>query len=115
MGVEIDIISRITERFIELSSAEKRIAQFILDDADAVTALPIAELARQANVSQASITRFAKTLGCRDVRDLKVRMTMVEEHLGSSIIAISGVNSRLDRLADRVERIENRLDLTDHH
>jgi archaellum component FlaC len=47
-----------------------------------------------------------------DVRDLKVRMTMVEEHLGSSIIAISGVNSRLDRLSDRVERIENRLDLT---
>jgi len=74
MGVDIDIISRITELFIELSSVEKRIAQFILDEADAVTALPIAELARQANVSQASITRFAKTLGCRDVRDLKVKL-----------------------------------------
>ncbi|EPA9114058.1 TPA: MurR/RpiR family transcriptional regulator [Serratia liquefaciens] len=74
MGVDIDIISRITELFIELSSAEKRIAQFILDEADAVTALPIAELARQANVSQASITRFAKTMGCRDVRDLKVKL-----------------------------------------
>ncbi|EPC4487631.1 MurR/RpiR family transcriptional regulator [Serratia liquefaciens] len=74
MGVDIDIISRITELFIELSSAEKRIAQFILDEADAVTALPIAELARKANVSQASITRFAKTLGCRDVRDLKVKL-----------------------------------------
>jgi len=72
--VDIDIISRITELFIELISAEKRIAQFILDEADAATALPIAELARQANVSQASITRFAKTLGCRDVRDLKVKL-----------------------------------------
>lgn len=72
--MDIDIISRITELFIELSSAEKRIAQFILDEADAVTALPITELARQANVSQASITRFAKTLGCRDVRDLKVKL-----------------------------------------
>lgn len=72
--MDIDIISRITERFIELSSTEKRIAQFILDDADAVTALPIAELARQAQVSQASITRFAKMLGCRDVRDLKVKL-----------------------------------------
>lgn len=72
--MDIDIISRITERFIELSSTEKRIAQFILDDADAVTALPIAELARQAKVSQASITRFAKMLGCRDVRDLKVKL-----------------------------------------
>jgi DNA-binding MurR/RpiR family transcriptional regulator len=74
MGVEIDIISRITERFIELSSAEKRIAQFILDDTQAVIALPIAELARQASVSQASITRFARMLGCKDVRDLKVKL-----------------------------------------
>ena len=48
-----------------------------------------------------------------DTRDLKVRMTMVEEHLGSTIIGISGVNSRLDRISDRVERIETRLDLTD--
>ncbi|MGA1797449.1 hypothetical protein VH567_01540 [Sphingomonas sp. 4RDLI-65] len=49
-----------------------------------------------------------------DVRDLRTRITMVEEHLGSSIIAISGVNSRLDRLSDWVERIERRLELTDH-
>ncbi len=49
-----------------------------------------------------------------DMRDVKVRLTMVEEHLGSSIIATSGVNSRLDRLNDRVERIETRLDLTEH-
>ena len=48
-----------------------------------------------------------------DIRDLKTRMTMVEEHLGSSIIAISGVNSRLDRMTDRVERIERCLDLTE--
>ena len=48
-----------------------------------------------------------------DVRDLKVRMTLVEEHLGSSLIALSGVNSRLDRVSDRVERIERRLDLSE--
>ena len=48
-----------------------------------------------------------------DMRDLKVRMTMVEEHLGNSLIATSGVNSRLDRFNDRVERIERRLDLSE--
>ena len=47
-----------------------------------------------------------------DVHDLKMCMTMAEEHLGGSLIATSGVNSRLDRLNDSVERIENRLDLT---
>jgi archaellum component FlaC len=49
-----------------------------------------------------------------DMRDLKVRMTSAEEHIGSLVIAVSGTNNRLDRMTDRVERIEQRLDLTDH-
>ena len=48
-----------------------------------------------------------------DVRDLKVRMTLVEEHMGHSIIGISGINARLDRLNDRVERIETRIGLVE--
>ncbi len=49
-----------------------------------------------------------------DMRDLTLRMTVVEEHLGNSLIAISGVNSRIDRLTDRLDRIETRLNLADH-
>lgn len=48
-----------------------------------------------------------------DVRDLKARMTLVEEHMGHSIIAISGINARLDRLNDRMERIEMRVGLVE--
>ena len=42
-----------------------------------------------------------------DVRDVKVRMTGVEEGL-------AGVNRRLDRVEDRLDRIETRLELVDH-
>jgi hypothetical protein len=42
-----------------------------------------------------------------DVRDLKVRMTGVEEGL-------VGVNRRLDRVEDRLDRIETRLELVDN-
>ena len=48
-----------------------------------------------------------------DIHDLKLRMTMVEEHVGNSIIAISGVNSRLDRVDERLSRVERRLDLSE--
>ena len=41
-----------------------------------------------------------------EMRDVKVRLTAVEEGL-------AGVNRRLDRLEIRVERIERRLDLVD--
>lgn len=74
MSVSIDIISRITDRFVELTATEKRIAQFILDDVQAATTLPIAEMARQTETSQASITRFARAIGCKDVRELKVKL-----------------------------------------
>lgn len=41
-----------------------------------------------------------------DMRDLKVRVTNVEENLAA-------VQRRLDRVDDRLERIEKRLDLVD--
>ncbi|AJZ87751.1 transcriptional regulator [Klebsiella michiganensis] len=74
MSYTIDIISCITDRFVELTATEKRIAQFILDDVQSAAALPISEMARQTQTSQASITRFARAIGCKDVRELKVKL-----------------------------------------
>ncbi|KOQ99499.1 MurR/RpiR family transcriptional regulator [Pluralibacter gergoviae] len=74
MAWTIDIISCITDRFMSLTATEKRIAQFILDDVAAAAELPIAELARLTGTSQASVTRFARALGCKDVRELKLRL-----------------------------------------
>jgi archaellum component FlaC len=41
-----------------------------------------------------------------DIRDLKVRMTMVE-------VGLATLNNRVDRIESRLERIERRLDLVD--
>jgi predicted nucleic acid-binding Zn-ribbon protein len=41
-----------------------------------------------------------------DVRDLKVRVTALEE-------SVVGVHRRMDRLEARIDRIERRLDLTE--
>ena len=74
MSASIDIISCITDRFVELTATEKRIAQFILDDVQTATTLPIAEMAKLTETSQASITRFARAIGCKDVRELNVKL-----------------------------------------
>ncbi|CAM3787191.1 MurR/RpiR family transcriptional regulator [Rahnella bruchi] len=74
MAFSIDIISCITDRFVELTATEKRIAQFILDDVQLASTLPIAEMAHLTGTSQASITRFARAIGCKDVRELKVKL-----------------------------------------
>jgi RpiR family carbohydrate utilization transcriptional regulator len=74
MTVPFDILIRIAERGPTLRLAEQKVAQVILEDLGGAAAASINALARQAGVSEASVTRFAKAIGCRDVRDLKLRL-----------------------------------------
>ncbi|MGF1750161.1 MurR/RpiR family transcriptional regulator [Vibrio cionasavignyae] len=74
MNVDVDIISQITERYSALRDAEKKVADLVMDDVSSAANASITELAQQANVSEATITRFAKAVGCINVRDLKIKL-----------------------------------------
>lgn len=74
MTYHIDIVAKITEFFSQLRKAEQRIAQTILDDLDFASRASISELSAKAKVSEATVTRLAKALGCKDVRDLKMQL-----------------------------------------
>ncbi|WP_238145752.1 MurR/RpiR family transcriptional regulator [Burkholderia gladioli] len=69
-----DIVSRIAECAPALRDAERKVASRILDDLAAAAHASIGEIAAQAEVSVATVTRFAKAVGCRDVRELKLRL-----------------------------------------
>lgn len=71
MNQEIDILSRITADFAALREAEKKVATLIFDDIDFVAESSIGEIARRAGVSDATVTRFARAVGCTNVRTLK--------------------------------------------
>ena len=49
----------------------------------------------------------------QDMRDMKVRTGLLEGHFVSLLAAQHLTNERLDRLGDRVERIERRLELVE--
>ena len=49
----------------------------------------------------------------QDIADLKLRMSSVENLLGQHQIQFAAVNIRLDRLDERIGRIERRLELVD--
>lgn len=74
MKSEVDVVSQISECFPALRDAEKRVASFILDDVNFASRASISQLAHGATVSEASVTRFAKAVGCDNVRDLKVKL-----------------------------------------
>jgi len=70
----VDIVARIAECAPGLRPAERHVAALILDDLASAAHASIGELAQRAGVSIATVTRFAKTVGCRDVRELKLRL-----------------------------------------
>lgn len=81
-----DIVSRIAQRSAVFSATEQKIAQLILADLPAASAASIDALAAQAGVSKASVTRFARALGCADVRELK-RWLAQASAIGSRFLA----------------------------
>lgn len=108
MTYEIDILSRISERFIEMSESEQRVAQLILDNVKAATEMSIAKLSESAGVSQATVTRFARTVDCKDVRQLKVKLAQALA-VGQRFIEET---PDLDGIQGVYEAIKNTLDLS---
>ncbi len=70
-AMSMDILARIAGLSAGLSPSERKIAALVLSDVEAASALSIGALAQRAGVGAASVTRFARALGCRDVRELK--------------------------------------------
>ena len=69
-----DIISSIRQALPTLRPAEHRVASAVLADVGFAVHSSSAELARQAGVSEPTITRFSRTVGCKGLRDLKVKL-----------------------------------------
>ncbi|MEH3037755.1 MAG: hypothetical protein PGN23_14895 [Sphingomonas adhaesiva] len=51
----------------------------------------------------------------KDVEDLETRMRLssIDDHLAGMMMSVAGINSRLDRMEERLGRVDRRLDLTD--
>ena len=92
----------------------KRIAQFILDDVAAAAELPIAEIARLTQTSQASVTRFARALGCKDVRELKMKLAQslaVGQRFILDVPDLEGVQGICESIISVLETNRRALDI----
>ncbi len=70
----IDIVSRLQRVDQDLSPAERRVADIVTSDYEAATRLTIAELADRADVSQPTVTRFCRSLGCASFTEFKISL-----------------------------------------
>ncbi|MBL8331704.1 MAG: glucokinase [Rubrivivax sp.] len=68
------ILAQIRRAAAELSPAELRVAEQVLAQPRTVLNQPIAEIARAAGVSQPTVIRFCRSLGCEGLADFKLRL-----------------------------------------
>ncbi len=68
------ILEQIRRALPGLSPAEKRVAEHVLAQPRTVLGDPIADIARAAEVSQPTVIRFCRSLGCEGLSDFKLRL-----------------------------------------
>lgn len=69
-----DILSQIKDSYGELRPAERRVADTVLADVSFCVDASNAEIARRAEVSEPTVTRFCRAIGCEGVRDFKLKL-----------------------------------------
>lgn len=107
MHTSVDIISVINEKLRSFSLAEEKIARLILSDLFFSANGSIAEIAQAADVSEASVTRFAKVVDCQNVRELKMR---IAQSLAVGQRFISDVPAEPSGINGIYENIKSALD-----
>lgn len=75
----MDIVGQLQDGMRRFSAQESRVAAFILENMSFTASASIDELAAKAGVSPATITRFARSVGCDDIRDLRKQLAQASE------------------------------------
>lgn len=70
----MDIVHQLRSQSHKLSPTEQLIAQACLDDLGFAASATIDQLAERAGVSRSALSRFAKTVGCRDIREMRMQL-----------------------------------------
>lgn len=73
-GAGADLLERLAARRGELSPSEARVAEIVLDDAEAVPRMNLAALADCAGVSEPTVLRFCRSLGVDGYADFKLEL-----------------------------------------
>jgi RpiR family transcriptional regulator, carbohydrate utilization regulator len=75
MLIHSNLIDRIRQSVEDLNKAERRVANTMLKDIDGATRMTIKDLAQSASVSEPTIVRFARRMGCEGFSDFKIRLS----------------------------------------
>ncbi|HWV04715.1 MurR/RpiR family transcriptional regulator [Ralstonia sp.] len=107
-----DLRERIRTSRPSLSPAERQVADWVLRQPGTVLSLPVAAIAREAGVSQPTVIRFCRSMGCHGLSDFKLRLAQgnVARDAAPARIASPSGTRVLQNAIDSLTTLQDRFD-----
>lgn len=107
-----DLRERIRAARPSLSPAERQVADWVLRQPGTVLSLPVASIAREAGVSQPTVIRFCRSMGCHGLSDFKLRLAQgnVARDTAPARIASPSGTRVLQNAIDSLTTLQDRFD-----
>lgn len=96
------LLARIAAAIDRLRPAERRVGELVLADPAAATAMSIAALAAAADVSQPTVLRFCRSVGCQRFPEFKLRLGQA---LVTGVPFVHAAVTRRDRTDEIVAKV----------
>ncbi|MBU4349126.1 MurR/RpiR family transcriptional regulator [bacterium] len=103
-------ILRIKSHLTSLKPAERKVADYILDNVNEVIHLSITKMAENVGVSEATVVKFCQHIGYSGYQELKIILAQAggKEHgVGEHIYGEIEVNDNLDTIIEKIFQIYN--------
>jgi DNA-binding MurR/RpiR family transcriptional regulator len=94
---QVDFNKLVADHYDQLTKSEKRIADYIRENQDEVAFLSAAEVAEQLDLSEATIVRFARTIGLDSYPAMRV---VLQAKFRNLVTHSARIRSRLDDLRE---------------
>jgi RpiR family carbohydrate utilization transcriptional regulator len=114
--IEKSVLDKILCVYKNLYEAEKKIADYVINNKEKVIEMTVSELATQSNVSEATIVRFCKKCDLKGFHDLKINiakeMVNSKEKKVSNELDSSNIEQSLQNiLANKIEELKQTISM----
>jgi DNA-binding MurR/RpiR family transcriptional regulator len=114
VSAEVPVTARIAAVRNSLQPSERRVADLIVDDPDAIIELTAQQIADRVGVGRSSVVRACQTFGYRGYPQLRVALAAERGRRAVAPVAqdgaLGGIRSAIDRIADDLRAVTSLLD-----
>jgi len=115
-NIDKSVLDKILSVYGNLFEAEKKIADYVINNSEKVIEMTVSELANKSNVSEATIIRFCKKCDFRGFHDLKIsiakEMVSLEETNISNDLDTNNIEQSLQNiLANKIEELKQTISM----